>query len=597
MLKKKHYTTPLIQSESRPPLKEASVQKPSFFRILWILAKLAGPLVMALRVRFSTRLTSADLALAIRNRLEDMGGIWIKVGQVLGMRTDLFSLEFCTILSQLQDRAFAVPPEQALPLIRQRLGRPIEAVFEGFESRPVAAASLAQVYKALLRGPRVLVAVKLLRPYAREYFCYDFAWLRRYVLMLNWFGVTPHMRWKEMVIEIQTMMEEEMDYRIEAASMKKMRKQLREHKVYVPKVFLEHSSDGLLVMEYLDGVFMSDYASVKNSDPTRLRVWEKENEIEPKKVARRLLDTLLRQSYEDHRFHGDLHPGNIVLLRRNRIAFIDFGSIGQLDEQFAEQFEQYIRSQAEGNFSRAADILLIMSGRLPLVDTDEVKGDLVRALRSQATRSGTPGLSFHERSMTFAQAEINRVAGEYCLPVNWSLLRLARTFGAADVNFGILNPDFDNGKETARYYRKSACRRTVRRLRAIPRTLDHVIDVAHLLGPYLLQKLYQFDGFLTTGKKVASFLLWLLWMGVNVGGLFLFWVYVYQHHSALVSRFHLEGGWLASLAKRILFLPSGEWFGIFVVLLYAQYRLVRFIQGNKRLALRLSAIETSPAER
>src|SRR5262249_15846009 len=99
MLKAKDYTTPLIPPESRPPLKEAIVKKPSFFRILWILSNLVGPVVMGIRVRFSKHLTSRDLAIAIRTKLEDMGGVWIKVGQVLGMRNDTFPLEFCTELS------------------------------------------------------------------------------------------------------------------------------------------------------------------------------------------------------------------------------------------------------------------------------------------------------------------------------------------------------------------------------------------------------------------------------------------------------------------------------------------------------------------
>jgi ubiquinone biosynthesis protein len=568
-------------------LKEAIVKKPSFFRILWILSNLVGPLVMGIRVRFSKHLTSRDLAIAIRTKLEDMGGVWIKVGQVLGMRNDTFPLEFCTELSKLQDRAFAIPPEQALPLIYESLGQPIDSVFEYFEKRAFAAASLAQVYKARLRDGGVTVAVKLQRPFAREYFEHDFRWLSRYVRMLDGLGVMPHMMWKEMLTEIQLMMQEELDYRSEATAMHRMRKQLRAHKIYVPKVFFEYSSRPLLVMEFLEGVFMTDYASVKNSDPEKLRAWEQENGIRPKKVARRLLHTLLRQSYEDLTFHGDLHPGNIVLLKNNRIGFVDFGSIGQLDAEFARQFDQYIRSQGEGNFSRAADIYLIMAGRLPVMDTTQVKKDIVRALQSQVSRSGMKGLRFHERSMTYSQAEINRVAAAHRLPVNWNLLKLGRTFGAADVNFGILNPDFDYIKETARYHKGAAQRRRCSKLREIPQVFDRVSDFMSFAVPDLLQRMYQFEGIATTGTKVVAFLFRALWHGVNLGGLFLILAYLYQHHRSIANRLQEAPDWLTGLIHTIPFINPWAGYAAIAILIYLQVRFNAFIRDTQKPPVRL----------
>ena len=110
---------------------------------------------------------------------------------------------------------------------------------------------------------------------------------------------------------------------------------LKKHKtIYSPKAFLRFCTRRVLVMEWIQGVTMSEYLKLALAEPHRVDRWLKENKIEPVRVAQNLYLSVQRQFYEDNLFHADLHPGNIMLLKKNRIAMIDFGSVGKLEEKF-----------------------------------------------------------------------------------------------------------------------------------------------------------------------------------------------------------------------------------------------------------------------
>ncbi|MEM7396524.1 MAG: AarF/ABC1/UbiB kinase family protein, partial [Verrucomicrobiota bacterium] len=340
----------------------------------------------------------------------------MKVGQVLAMRTDLYSMEFCDEMSNLQDRAFAFDSAVSRQIIEENLGgQTIDQVFDRFNPSPFAAASLSQVHKGRLRKNKQWVAIKVQRPFAKEYFEYDFRWLSRIARCCEKQGILPNYQWGQMIAEIDQLMREELDYRHEGSEMKRMRGILKEHNVYVPRVYFKYNTRVLLVMEFLDGIFMSDYIKVQRKDPARTRKWCKKNKIRPKKLATVLLKTLMRQVYEDYVFHGDLHPGNIVILRGNKVAFIDFGNTGIFDIDFSTKYDQYSRAIGECALNKAADLFLLLAGRLPVMDIDEVKQKLVRSLQRQQALCRIKNLPFHEKSLSATTGEMNRLTVEYNL--------------------------------------------------------------------------------------------------------------------------------------------------------------------------------------
>src|SRR5262249_32070241 len=145
----------------------------------------------------------------------------------------------------------------SIQIVEQELGGPIYEIFEEFDPVPFAAASLSQVHKARRKDHPGRAVVKVQRPYVAEYFQYDFRWLN---LVFGAMGRIPSMRHfqlGEMLQEIKLMMEEEVDYRNEASNMIRLRKTLAKHPVYVPDVYLDLCTGRVLVMEFIDGVFMS----------------------------------------------------------------------------------------------------------------------------------------------------------------------------------------------------------------------------------------------------------------------------------------------------------------------------------------------------
>ena len=236
----------------------------------------------------------------MRIDFERLGGVWVKVGQLVALRKDLFDVRFCLEIGRFHDRATACRGEVARAVVESVFGRPIDEIFAEFDPRPVAAASIGQCHVARLHGSGLRVAVKVQRPDAPASFARDLRLVRRLIRPLRWMGAWPHFRLHDFVWELENIVKEELDYRCEKSALRSMRRNLRRHdKVYVPRAIDRWCSARVLVLEYVDGVFMSDVLATLDRDPDRVRTWFLENDSDPEEVARRLYGSYLRQLLED----------------------------------------------------------------------------------------------------------------------------------------------------------------------------------------------------------------------------------------------------------------------------------------------------------
>jgi ubiquinone biosynthesis protein len=575
-------TTPLILTKERTPLEEHPVSPPPFSRGFWVTWVVFKLFMRYFRSKFSRRITPEARAVEIRRFLERMGGVWIKVGQVLAMRTDLFTVEFCNELARLQDRSVTFPSATAIATIEEELGCSIGAVFDEFEAAPFAAASLSQVHKARLRDASGWVVVKVQRPYALEYFNYDFRWMKAMSRLFGSFGGMKRFRLGVMLDHVREMMEEELDYRREASNMRRLAKVLDDHEIVVPKVYLAQTTERVLVMEYLEGVFMSDLIHVSRRDPERAERWLKENEIKPVKVARRLFQSLMRQLYEDLFFHADLHPGNIILLRDNRLAFIDFGNCGHIDRKLAAQYDQYFRAMTEQALDRAADVLLLTLGKLPPMDIDAFKTCLVKILRRQVFRTDLHNVPYREKSIGANSAELNQVMAQFNVEVNWDMLKMARAFESLDQNISVLNPDFNFTREMAKYQSKAACRRRMARLRQLPNMVEQITDFSEIVLPSMLQRSMNLGGSVGKGIQIAAAIFGLIKKLMILAAIVAAWTFLYQHHHKWVVALHddendlLTEFGVTNLENHIPKEPPEFWIISALVLLIVAFQITRF---------------------
>ncbi len=421
---------------------------------------------------------SAKLAQDLASILSDTGGVSVKIGQLLSLRPDIFSAEFCNVLAELQFQFEGFPPEVARETIEAELGRPLEEIFDFFEELPLAAASIAQVHRARLRGQQNWVAVKVQRPGVAEDFARDVAVVRRWVNRLRRFDSLAHLCWDDFLWELERTIMEEVDYRYETANLKRMRKTLKKHRVRTPKLY-DCSTSKVLVMEFVPGVLMSDIIDVGQRDPERLQQWMQENHVDLEKVGENLFLSFQRQVTEDNLFHGDLHPGNILVLRDSKLALIDFGSTGSLDPETVSAMGHYNRAIADQDFVAAADYMLLLSGRIPRMDIEKFRPQVARVFRSWLRRSCVEGLSYKEKAVSEAGLEISRMIAKHKMYVSWEFMRVNRASVTLEASLRFLQPNADQARQMARYVKDSEKRH---QRGWAPRLREHVAELPRELA-------------------------------------------------------------------------------------------------------------------
>jgi ubiquinone biosynthesis protein len=570
--------TPLILRRHRQPVPVAPVVPPERFRGWHIMSRFAGYFAQQAVLRLLRRKDKLQPGVRLREILEEFGGLWIKVGQLLSLRTDAFSPEFCRELSRLQHRAIGFPPEIGRALIERELGVPLHRIFSSFDEVPIAAASISQVHEAVLRDGNIRVVVKVQRPNIEQSFAQDMKLLRRLTEIFKSVRFLSYIRWDEALWELDEIMREEVDYRYEAANLRRMRPSLRRHGIYVPRVYEKYCSRKILVMENVPGVLMSDYIHMRDRDPEHLKQWLAENNITPTRVARRLFHSALRQVIEDNLFHADLHPGNIMLLRDSRVALIDFGTIGSLDREFLKLYMLNMRAMAARDYSKAADFMLRLCPELPSFNIVELRAELIRVYRRWEARSYLNNMSYYEKAMTSATTEAGRVMARHRIQVSWRFLRISRTWGTLDASLGTLIPNI-NQVTLFRSYFKAANRRASRaggliaRLRGVAEgaaDLAQEMDVVY--GPALRKRALVLQGTVGKVSRVFTALFRTVKFGLILVLFFLIYTYLFQHHRNIVDPIDLFI--FENLARETPEIAFEHWI-YFIASVYVFYRLVR----------------------
>lgn len=257
-----------------------------------------------------------------RMMLAELGPTFVKLGQVLSTRGDLLPAEFIEELSTLQDK---VPPfgmEDVRKQVQEAFGRPLEELFRDFDETPIAAASMAQVHKATTHDG-VGVVVKVQRPGITERMRADLSVLhgiaRALEAVIEEVSITSP---TTIIEEFDKAVHEELDFLNEASNVRAFMRAHENHPtVRIPRVYDELSGRTVLTLEFLDGPKLSNAQL---------------DEAGKKKLANIILEEAFKQLFEDGLFHGDPHPGNLLILDGPVLALIDFGLVGRVTHQMQE---------------------------------------------------------------------------------------------------------------------------------------------------------------------------------------------------------------------------------------------------------------------
>ena len=261
-------------------------------------------------------------------------GLMIKIGQTIGSRPDVFPEEYASVLSLLQDKVPPHPWNEMKPHIERELGGPIASVFAEFDRKPVAAASLAQVYKAKLKDGRQ-VAVKVVYPNSPRLVRTDLRILRGMIWLESRFSNYPL---EPVYQELAANVPLEVDMLHEAEAMKAIASTLAyRDDVVIPGIVEEHTSKRILTMEYIDGI------KITNLDGLRAAG------IDTEVLFPLLVEVYMEQIMRHGHFHADPHPGNLLGLPGNRLGLLDFGLTKKITDDFREAFKLTTRSMFTGD--------------------------------------------------------------------------------------------------------------------------------------------------------------------------------------------------------------------------------------------------------
>lgn len=388
---------------------------------------LGGALKRAGRVlhwREANDLAMLEPPARIRRALEEMGPTFVKLGQVLATRIDLFPPEYIHEFEKLQDQVPPVPFEQISAQLEEDLGAPVDTVFHKVSRKALAAASIAQVHRAHLESGENVI-LKIRKPGIQKTVEAD-------LRLLDWLAgvVEEHMEElrrfqpREIVSEFSRSLRQELDLAQECRNADRIAANFRDYpNIRVPRVYWEWTSERLNVQELIEGIPGRDLVAVDQAGLNR------------KLLAEHGAEAVLKMVFEDGFFHADPHPGNVFYLPENRIAFVDFGMVGRLAERRQRELVDVLFAIVKRQPEKAAGVLALWSG------AEETKFDVL-SVEIDGLIDRVHGVAISQLDLPQIITDLVALLRRHKLILPPDLTLLSKAFISLDGMGRQLDPDF-----------------------------------------------------------------------------------------------------------------------------------------------------------
>ncbi len=471
-------STRLLDPSERPPVppvKPYSKQSRFFFVSMKLFALFFGNFWLGLCGRKTSKIREQRTLKCVQR----LGMVWIRTFQAFAMQGSALSPTFGQPLLNLRDTGSFFKFDQVREIIKTELGHPLEELFDQFETSPFAATTVSQLHRARLAKEQIWTAVKVQQPLAGEIFDIDLKVFKTITWVLRLLSIKRSLRWDELFHELGEIKTRELNYNYEAAALEALSRNLKGQSVYVPGVFRQYCTRRILVMEFVQGAFLSDIITMKSEDPKRLNTWLETNNIDLEKVARNLFHSTLRQVFEDNFFHGDMNTSTIILLRNSKVALIECRNAGSLEVESLNKQKIFLRCLAQKEYVIAAEVYFLLASRLPHVNLTAVKERLVRIWRTWESRVHVKGLPYHQKSLAYMIGKVNQVVYDSYFAPLWSFSRLNCTWVHLDTAMGALAPDMNYIKQLRHYFYLAEKRENLDKFIRLPYRLASVLNVLH----------------------------------------------------------------------------------------------------------------------
>lgn len=402
------------------------------------LGELADRITGRSRTRAATVKTGLPDPVRIRRALEELGPSFIKLGQLMSTRADIFPPEFIDEFTKLQDRVPPVPFSGIQHVIESELKRPLAELFASIEPQAMAAASVAQVHSARLPSGEK-AAVKVIRPGIEKR-------IRNDIQLMYYFAAKIEKNTKlgrilgavNLVKEFERSIFRELDMLTEAGNIERFNQNFKGiEEIYIPKVYWPLTSRSVLVMEHIDGIKMDNVPEIRRHG------------IDPQQVAMIGLRSFSRQLMEAGIFHADPHPGNTIVMYDGRVSLVDFGIVGYLDEETMLQIAHIFLGFAEHDYDMVMDAVEDAG----LIQPQQIN---VRNFRTDLKDISEPfyGRSLQTISVKDVYDQVMRLVFKYQIRLPRNLLLLLKTFIQTEALGKILGSQASLLEVTRPYARK-----------------------------------------------------------------------------------------------------------------------------------------------
>ena len=423
---------------------------------------------------------AADLArleppVQVRLAMEELGPTFVKLGQILAGRADLLAPEWIAEFEKLHNQVPALPLEALRPQLREDWGCEPETIFARFDAEPLAAASIAQVHAAQLQDGSEVV-VKIRRPGITETLAADLRLLRHLAALAEgqWPALRP-LQPQQLVRELDRSLQRELDLAQECRNAERIaRDQASLPWVVVPQVHWAWTRTRVNVQARVQGVPGNRLAELDAQS------------LDRRLLAQRGAQSVLKMIVEDGLFHADPHPGNVFYLPGNRIAFIDFGMVGQLTRRRREQLLRLLLGLVQRDATSVSDVLLDWTGDAREVDTEQLEAEI------EAFVDRYHGVPLAQLALGQMFSDVTGILRAHHLALPSDLALLVKVFITLEGMGRGLDPQFRMAEEALPLLRRALRERY--QPRVLARRGKHALQRALALieqGPHDLARLLQ----------------------------------------------------------------------------------------------------------